>query len=439
MRIVSLNSFNFGDIKVMQTNRQKRREKQREKEQSKMPVTPPNPRAEQTKILGKLDKMFQKNSDRDIQAFYQYKQNIRESDNSPLPSHLREMQCMQPGPYSAELFERQKQAIVKADSAIKERELLLEERLAALKFAIKDIEEEDSNYFDKTIAPLYNSATNPNVPQAHHKRKGFDRIVGYDYEKEVLQKVFISRVKQERQGRDVGVYASILFFGPQENGKSSITRAVAQEAGCRMIELTPNSTDVEESFEYLEELTQKAQEAEENFKKDQVRTIIFIDEIDKVLNDDSPIQASLMKFIKNCSKDYHCTIFASTNNPLSMGFDVKDHRMFPIRMSIDTADDKTKKELFEHYLLDSDKEELDYEQIIQEIKNQEQAQNAQFSNGQIKLICSRLQKQSKEQKITTQDVLKAIQDFERTPDITQEVAQKFKKEHDIIIKGNKVI
>lgn len=122
-----------------------------------------------------------------------------------------------------------------------------------------------------------------------------------------------------------------------------------------------------------------------------------------------------------------------------MGFDVKDHRMFPIRMSIDTADDKTKKELFEHYLLDSDKEELDYEQIIQEIKNQEQAQNAQFSNGQIKLICSRLQKQSKEQKITTQDVLKAIQDFERTPDITQEVAQKFKKEHDIIIKGNKVI
>ncbi|MBQ8476837.1 AAA family ATPase [bacterium] len=435
MKITSLQKINFQNITVMKTQRQRRKEEQNKK--PPLPPPPPepiNPRPAQTAILDELDAAFRINSAK-VSSLY-----------GDMHDYMSDAETLQKKPqgvatgdkakyyYCADDFEKQKQDIIKANQILDERALLLEEKIAAYELALSKIRQEDAKLFDLIAHPPKAPVIEPEKPLPHYKRKGFDRVVGYEHEKEVLQKVFISRIKREKEGEDVGVYGSILFFGPYDNGKSSMINAVAQETGCEVEEHTAYVAEYEELYEYLDDLMAIANEAQERFEKDRTRTIIFIDEIDKVINDYSPIKAAMINFLKHCSKDYHCTVFASTNNPRSMGFDTKDHRLFTVRMSIDPADREVKKGIFEHYLIGRELGEIDYDKIVDRVLEIENSKNAKFSNGQLREICgSYLGQFMSDETVTTETVLNAINNYSVPPKITPELQEKFKLDYDAVM------
>ena len=267
---------------------------------------------------------------------------------------------------------------------------------------------------------------------SHKKDTGFPRIAGYNEEKKILNNVFIQPVQLEKQGVDIPIVGSVLFFGPYNNGKTTITEAVAQEAKCNIV---TQDIDVSEEKTF-EEIKQKAIDSEKNFQNTGIRTIIFVDEIDSIIHKESPILHEFNEFLKTCSKDYHCTIFGATNDPLELGVDMGDKDIFPIKMSIDPADDKTKNELFKYYLNGYPKEKLDYEKFTEALKKQEELQQGKFTNGQIKEICRNVGESSDYTNLTTDYVLNYINSQGRQrPDITPDLQAKFQKDYDKLIEG----
>lgn len=192
---------------------------------------------------------------------------------------------------------------------------------------------------------LANQGKNNDSIRNESSTKGFKRIAGYKKELNTLNQEFITKIKKEKLGDNTqNIPNSILFFGPNRNGKTTITSAVAEESGANICKLNIFQSKLpERQQEIMAQIKEIAQQSEENFKKDRTRTIIFIDEIDRLINNSSAIKDEFSDFIKNCSEKYHCSVFCATNDPLKLGIDTNDDRMFEIIMSIDPANDENKK------------------------------------------------------------------------------------------------
>ena len=124
--------------------------------------------------------------------------------------------------------------------------------------------------------------------------KGFDRIAGYDREKEILKKYFISQIENEKRGQKAIVPNAVLFFGPIGNGKTSFAKAFANSANCNFVEAKSSRTarskgDREKSF--YDNLLSNANIAQQNFLDTGKRTIILVDEIDRFAYEGSSINA----------------------------------------------------------------------------------------------------------------------------------------------------
>lgn len=53
--------------------------------------------------------------------------------------------------------------------------------------------------------------------------EGFSQLAGYEDEKNILYKYFISEIEKAKQGKEANVPNAVLFFGPKGNGKTSTT------------------------------------------------------------------------------------------------------------------------------------------------------------------------------------------------------------------------
>lgn len=264
---------------------------------------------------------------------------------------------------------------------------------------------------------------------------GFDSIAGYDAEKFILTSSFINLVEEERSGQIVEIPNGILFFGPIGNGKTSFAKAFATSAGCNFEKAKPNSSARtkearEESF--YKDLLEKAKTAQEHFITTGQRTIILADEFDRYANKGSSVVPKLKRFLENCSENYHCTVFATTNNPLDIPAELRSERRMPIKVCLDPPDKINAALVFKHYLKDAsnvEMSEINPEKLAEQICSVQP--DSSYNNSQIEYICSECI--TKYDKITQDVILREIENTE--PAISNENMNKYRHEKTELVGG----
>lgn len=191
--------------------------------------------------------------------------------------------------------------------------------------------------------------------------KGFQKIAGYDKEKNILDKYFISEIQKEQAGEKANVPNSVLFFGPTGNGKTTFARAFAAETGCNLVPFNMHTTSLDKSNKiFINKIQKIAERSESDFQKTGNRTIIFIDEISKACDNKSPMLNELRDFLSNCSERYHCTVFATTNHPLTIAFPLTgEDSLFPYIVSMDPPNLQNKIDVLKYYLKERESDSLD--------------------------------------------------------------------------------
>lgn len=217
--------------------------------------------------------------------------------------------------------------------------------------------------------------------------KGFAALAGYDKEKNLLNNSIISLIKSEREGHKLDIPGSILFFGPQGNGKSTFAEAFAHEADCEVefinVEMGRDSDKI-----FYTELQKAANEAKAKFESDgelkNKRTILIIDEFDQVAGKNSRYLSEIDSFLKNCSKEYHCTVFATTNYPEKLKLNFEKDYIFPFRVGVDPSTIEDKAKILEFYMNGRNKESIDFLAVAQKIDEREKEEVVVFSNAFLK-------------------------------------------------------
>jgi SpoVK/Ycf46/Vps4 family AAA+-type ATPase len=263
--------------------------------------------------------------------------------------------------------------------------------------------------------------------------KGVSRIAGYEREIRILNEEFIDKVKREKDGEDVDIAGGVLFFGPIGNGKTSITKAIAEETDAKIVKIRSSKpTDHNEQQKIMDKILEIAQKNEENFEESRARTIIFIDEADRFLNDNSVIRNSLKEFIKTCSKNYHCSVFMATNSPLRMGIDFKkDEDVFPIIMSIEPPEGENLRKVLEFFIKNYKSKGTNVSELANEAERRNKDTKSKFNIGQLKDMITSLYRKDPTLPLTQEDICCEI--HEAQPEITEDLYNKFLSEKNAII------
>ena len=325
-----------------------------------------------------------------------------------------------------DLYNDKKHGIEKQDDILETKSLYADKMLSLAYSTFKTMRETDKKEFTK-------AASYPSATIEHKKTKGMDNIAGYKLEKSVLKNEFTDKVKREKEGEDINIFGSILFFGPFENGKTYITENIAEETECNISELA--IAGKKGKNEFIPKLYDIAQKSEEDFNKDRTRTIIFIDEVDRALRDNQENAQQFEDFIKTCSKKYHCTVFAATNDPLDLNLNMKDPEVFPVKMSIDPPDKENTIELFKYYIEDYPHEEIDYEELEKNVRVREQETKSKFSNALIENICSESWSNRSSDTLNQKDLHNTIKNA--VPTLTIELQKKFENDYNNLIAEKK--
>lgn len=259
--------------------------------------------------------------------------------------------------------------------------------------------------------------------------EGFSQLAGYEDEKNILYKYFISEIEKAKLGEDAKVPNAVLFFGPTGNGKTTFSKAFAQETGANRIPVHAGSMP----DKFYKRIMEKVDEAKKLHTETGKFSVIFIDEIDRVADKDSSIIEELTDFIKDCYDKYHCIVFAATNHPLNLQLPITgEDSIFPYVVSVDPPNLENKQAVLKYYLserLENSATDEDYKMFAKMLQQKEEETGKLYSNSVIseKLCLST----NNNIEISKDDIIKKIQSVE--PDIDSTAVEKYNKEMDLIM------
>lgn len=251
------------------------------------------------------------------------------------------------------------------------------------------------------------------------KKSGYEKIAGYSDVKQELNNIFIKPIKKFNAGKNVELPNLILFYGPQGCGKTLFSNALIDETKCNIIELDL----CRDANENIKNLKKAIVDAEINYKKDNIYSIIKIDELDMLLDDTKEILADID--LNTISKNHFCTIVATTNFPKNINKALIPDTGFK-SIYIAPAENSNIQDILKLYL--NDLENIKEAHInIKELANyiQSSASPNLYSNARIVRILQQIiMKHNSE--ITT-DIIK--QYFkENQADIEQEIITQYRKD-----------
>ncbi len=386
-----------------------------------------DPRPWATQILQTEGERISANEEKDGILKARQEEILRQSSNLSYPNATYEYD-------GKDIYDKQREILGKTVPMLRAREVLADKTLRIAKDIRPKIDEaEKCRRFELIKVRVINEIESQKIKR--YTSPGMSKVAGYEHEQDVLHKVFIDKVAEEKAGQDIDIAGSILFFGPYGNGKTHITQAIADETGCRIVPIRMRSEQPESQEKAMQKILDTAQEAEAKFQNDRTRTIIFVDELEKLTNNNPNGVEKFKEFLRTCSKEYHCTVFAATNHPLKLALDPKDTDIFPIRVSIDPPNLENASKVFKHYLTGATTGEIDYNLLASNLIGQGDSKKGKYNNQQIKNICNAALAATGGS-VTQKDVLKFIELLEENPVINQEMMQKFQQEYETFIQTN---
>lgn len=261
-------------------------------------------------------------------------------------------------------------------------------------------------------------------------KKGLSKIAGYTEEKMKLQESFLDLIDDEKAGKYLPkpIPNAILFYGPTGCGKSTFVNALAEETDCYLeviqcfgtqenkeaqlhnILMGYSDYDINDNEIEIPGILDKAQE---NFLKTGKRTIVLIDEFDRFFGKkvSNKFISELKGILESCSEDYHVTFFFTSNKPQKIPYELRNSHRIEFSYPMDPPDKKNTVAVIEHYLDGCDKEDLDYDIILEKLFSF--APNEYYSNSHLKVICEMAADDIKpeESPLTTEMFLQAIDKY----------------------------
>ena len=260
--------------------------------------------------------------------------------------------------------------------------------------------------------------------------KGFGKIAGYQEQVDTLLDHFGTPIALEKNGQAADVPGGILFFGPQGNGKTTFANAFAGQLDCELVPIRP---EVDNPKKNWKNLNKEIEQAKKRFTKDRTRTIILINEFDEFAPTNSRIVGSMKDLMDTLSKDYHCTIFATTNYPERIDkILLRDGRFY--KAGLPPADKANAEAVLKHYATDFADKDIKYAELAEEIVKTQPDQA--FSNARIRASVVQIAEKCKNmgKKLTQTDLLESIKRL--GPDIDKSALEIFQKQLEMF--GDKI-
>ena len=248
------------------------------------------------------------------------------------------------------------------------------------------------------------------------KRKGFNRISGYEDIKRILENEFILKtMMMARTSQKIDVPNALMFYGPTNNGKSTFAHALAEQTLSKIEIVNAAKIPEQSAMKKIFDLAKKAKIDYVNSGDKKQRTIIVVDEAEFLASSDSEVLSSFQKLIKNCADEYKCTLFLTTNSPKDFNKSILDKSLTPIKIGVGPADRKTAKLIVDDMLKKAGKK---IEDCTDKFVNLFFKKNDKhYSNGDITQIMK--DSLSEFGNPTSRDLIKALERNYVTPSISK--------------------
>ncbi len=248
---------------------------------------------------------------------------------------------------------------------------------------------------------------------------GFERIYGYEKEKEYLRREFgIKKMALAKTsiGEKVDVPNAILFYGVTGIGKSTFALALAEQMMANVIKIRFGWFDDEnEQMAKILQAANKSKEVYETSGEEKQRSFLIIDEANRIVKNDKFAQ-----FLKDCSKKYKCTVFMTTNYPFRIPSSVLDS--IPLTVGLEPPDEQNLRIFVEKFITRA-KIKGNTKEIADELLLLQRQNGIKFSNTNLEQLLKKVIKNRK--KVSQSDIKEAFNTLKNTYKVTQDLLNSF--------------